>query len=82
MSEKVDEVVAYILVLATAGGAENLVEVLRKDEKVEEAHIVYGDVDIVAKVRTKDLPELTNWIMSLRKRDQVKKTNTLIAILD
>ncbi len=78
-----DEVVAYLMILASAGGgAESLVKILREDEHVEEAHIVYGDVDIIAKVKAKNLPQLTQWIMELRKRDEVKKTNTLIAILE
>ncbi|GAB4326890.1 MAG: hypothetical protein Kow0069_33590 [Promethearchaeota archaeon] len=77
-----DEVLAFLLITTSREGTQPLLERLRADSLVEEAHIVYGDVDIVAKVKVPRLQDLTKFVMDLRKTEWVEGTNTLIALLE
>lgn len=44
-------VTAYIMIKANTGEADRLLQAIRTLDGIEEAHIVAGDVDIIAKVR-------------------------------
>lgn len=80
--ETPETVLAYLMILTTSEGTEPLIETLRNDDRIAEAHVVYGDVDIIAKVQVPSLVQLTAFVMELRKNPDVKSTNTLIVVLE
>ncbi|MHA1730196.1 MAG: Lrp/AsnC family transcriptional regulator [Promethearchaeota archaeon] len=83
MEKKGEEVTAFLLLLTSSEKTEELIEKLREEsmkEFVEEAWVIYGDWDLLIKVKVKNLPELTKIVMQLRRTEGIKKTNTLIAL--
>jgi len=79
-TKKEDEVIAFLLLLTVGERTEELLEELRKMKEVVEAYVIYGEWDILIKVQIKNLPELTEIVMNLRKKEGIKKTSTLIAL--
>ena len=75
-----NEVVAYLLVTTANDGTEEVLTELRSRPEVSEAYVIYGDWDIIARVSVPSLPELTNFVMALRKFKTIRKTSTLIAL--
>jgi anthranilate phosphoribosyltransferase len=75
-----DEVIAFLLLLTVGERTEELLDELRKMKEVVEGYIIYGEWDILIKVKIKNLPELTEIVMNLRKKEGIKKTSTLIAL--
>ncbi|MHA1793162.1 MAG: Lrp/AsnC ligand binding domain-containing protein [Promethearchaeota archaeon] len=73
-----DSIVAYILIETTTRGPDDILKFLRKEKIVTEAWIVYGDSDVVARVKVSRFQELTDLIFSLRKHPELKNTKTLI----
>jgi len=72
---------AFVLVNTEIGSESEVLESLRKIDAVEEAHMVYGVYDVVAKVRadTMDkLKEIVTW--HVRRLDKVRSTLTMIVI--
>ena len=57
-----------------------IIERIMKHPVVEECCSVTGRVDVLAKVRTKDIFELDDFINYLRKEEAVLRTETLIAL--
>ncbi len=69
---------AYVLISLPRKEME-LLKYLEKEECVEEAHVVYGEYDVVCKVRVRDLEELTDFVINkIRKKFPVEGTSTLI----
>ncbi len=77
-----DEVIAYLLILTTSEGTENLLGNLRAMPEVTEAFVIYGDWDLIVRVKVGSLPELTKFVMELRKNKAIRKTSTLIALME
>ncbi|HMF32112.1 MAG TPA: Lrp/AsnC ligand binding domain-containing protein [Candidatus Lokiarchaeia archaeon] len=77
-----DEVIAYLLVLTTSEGTEDFLADIRQRPEVTEAFVIYGDWDIIVRVKVSSLPELTKFVMDLRKNKSIRKTSTLIALMD
>ena len=72
-------VTAYILVMSESGAERSVVQNLLELEFIRDAAIVYGEYDIIAKVRLKDVSELSNFIVSnIRGIPGVQRTSTLI----
>ena len=73
-----EDVVAFLLLLTSSDQTELLLEELQEMREVLETYIIYGDWDVLLKIKVKSLPELTRFVMRLRKIEGVNKTNTLI----
>ena len=72
---------AFVLINTEIGSESEVLESLRKIGAVEEAYMVYGVYDVVAKVRadTMDkLKEIVTW--HVRRLDKVRSTLTMIVI--
>lgn len=74
-------VVAYVMVKAHTGEADRLKESIERIDGVESAHIVAGDVDIIAKVRV-DSPADVKDIAATHVQglDGVENTRTYVAM--
>jgi DNA-binding Lrp family transcriptional regulator len=72
---------AFVLINTEIGSESEVLGSLRKIDAVEEAFMVYGVYDVVAKVRanTMDkLKEIVTW--HVRRLDKVRSTLTMIVI--
>ncbi|MHA2060811.1 MAG: Lrp/AsnC ligand binding domain-containing protein [Candidatus Sifarchaeia archaeon] len=72
---------AFILINSEIGAEESVLNSLRDLEGVEEAYIVYGVYDIIAKIREETmekLKELITW--KIRRLDKVRSTLTMIIV--
>jgi DNA-binding Lrp family transcriptional regulator len=72
---------AFILINSEIGAEESVLNSLRDLEGVEEAYIVYGVYDIIAKIREntmEKLKELITW--KIRRLDKVRSTLTMIIV--
>lgn len=72
-------VTAFVL-CATSPGTERAV--LRKLQRIsEEAHIIYGEYDLIAKITVDRCEDLEDFILNkLRKIEEIQKTQTWIAM--
>lgn len=72
--------IAFILVNTAGESFSSVLETLRKMDTVEEAYRVHthGTCDIVAKVETKTMKELSDIVVQLRFLDEVQSTLTLL----
>ena len=72
-------VTAYIMVRVDAGKERAVLEQVRNFPEVKEAHIIYGEWDIVLKVEVDSIEGITSFVVDkLRKIDAVKLTSTMI----
>lgn len=72
---------AFVLVNTEIGSESEVLESLRKIDAVEEAYMVYGVYDVVAKIRAETmdkLKEIVTW--HVRRLDKVRSTLTMIVI--
>ena len=72
---------AFLLVNVQIGSESEVLGALKKIDAVEEAYMVYGVYDVVAKVKanTMDrLKEIVTW--HVRRLDKVRSTTTMIVI--
>lgn len=72
---------AYILVKASSGEAEPLLDAVRRQENVTEAHVVAGDFDLIAEA---EAPEVSNILRSagnaIRGLEGVSDTRTYVCL--
>ncbi len=73
-----EDVIAFLLLLTSSDQTEQLIQELQEMREVLETYLIYGDWDVLLKIKVRSLPELTRFVMRLRKIDGVNKTNTLI----
>jgi DNA-binding Lrp family transcriptional regulator len=72
---------AFVLINTQIGSEEEVLKDLRSLEEVEEAHIVYGVYDIVAKVIAEDINKLRDIVtMKIRKMKKIMSTTTMVVI--
>jgi len=72
---------AFVLINAEIGSEEEVLRSLKKVEGVEEAFIVYGVYDIVAKVRADTMDRLKDVVTwHVRRLDKVRSTLTMIVV--
>jgi DNA-binding Lrp family transcriptional regulator len=72
---------AFVLINTQIGSEEDVLKYLRNLEEVEEAHIVYGVYDIVAKVTAEDINKLRDIVtMKIRKMNKIMSTTTMVVI--
>lgn len=70
---------AFVLINTQIGSEEEVLKTLREIKEVEEAHIIYGVYDIIAKVKAEDLNKLREIITwKIRKIKKVMSTTTMI----
>jgi len=56
-----------------------VLEALKKIDEVEEAYVVYGVYDIVARVKAESMDELREIVMyKIRRLDKVQSTQTMM----
>jgi DNA-binding Lrp family transcriptional regulator len=73
--------VAYVLINSEVGAEEEVLNELKKVKNVEEAYIVYGVYDIIAKVEAETmdkLKEIITW--NIRRLEKVRSTLTMMVI--
>lgn len=74
-------VVAYVMVKAHTGDADALKDRIAELEGVESAHIVAGDVDIIAKVDVPSPADVKDIAAtSIQNLDGVEDTHTYVAM--
>ena len=72
---------AFVLINTEIGSENEVLQALKKIDAVDEAYMVYGVYDVVAKVKanTMDkLKEIVTW--HVRRLDKVRSTLTMIVI--
>jgi DNA-binding Lrp family transcriptional regulator len=72
--------ICYCLISTEPGHAESVLETLKKIDAVEEAYMVYGTYDIVAKIKTENMGKLKDNIIHARFLNQVQSTQTLVVM--
>jgi DNA-binding Lrp family transcriptional regulator len=73
-------ITAYILVATAIGKEKVATEELERMKEVEFADILYGEWDIILRVKVESLTELDAFLtQKLRKMKNIKLTSTLIA---
>lgn len=76
-------VTAYILIISESGAERKIVEELLDVDGVEEAELVYGEYDVIAKVAVEDISQLSDFIIEkVRPIGSIKRTSTLIVAGD
>ena len=72
--------VAFVLINTEIGSEEEVLQALKKVKGVEEAHIVFGGFDIVAKIQARSVDELKEIVtLHIRRLNKVTLTQTLFA---
>ncbi len=77
-----ENVTAFLLLLTAGEKTEEILNQLRSMSEVVEGYIIYGEWDLILKISVKNLPDLTEIVMKLRKNAGIKKTSTLIALTE
>ena len=73
--------IAYVLINTETGSMENVLEAMKKVDGVDEAHMLYGVYDIVAKVKADTMDKLKETVTwKIRKLEKVQSTLTMIVI--
>ncbi len=73
------KVVAYVILLVEVGREYEVLRKLLEMEAISEAHVVYGEFDVIARIEVEDLSELERTVMSIRRIPGVERTVTLIS---
>jgi len=69
---------AYILIGCELGAENEIVQKLKKMDKVKDARVVYGDYDIVVEAESDTESQMDNLITKrIRRLDRVRSTMTL-----
>ncbi|MBI5391681.1 Lrp/AsnC ligand binding domain-containing protein [Candidatus Woesearchaeota archaeon] len=72
-------VLAYLLITTIGLDAAKVAKDLTKIDAVDSVHLIYGEYDIIARVKTKNLVELRETTLEkVRQVKGVEKTTTLI----
>ncbi len=72
--------IAFLLINVDKGSESEVLGALKKIDAVEEAYIVYGVHDVVAKVKVNTVGKLKEIGASLRRLERVGSTITMMAI--
>lgn len=73
-------VVAFVLLTSAPGQEEKVAHALKKEDMVNECHVVYGEYDIHLTVEAEDLHILDEFIHKIRLFEGIGHTMTLIAV--
>jgi len=70
---------AFVLINTETGSESEVLGALKKIDAVEEAHMVYGVYDIIAKVEANTMDKLKDIVTwHVRRLDKVRSTLTMI----
>ena len=73
-------VVAYVLITVKHGTNKEAVEKLMQFKEVKEAHILYGQYDVIIKIEIENMKDLDQFILKkLKVVPNVESTETLIS---
>jgi DNA-binding Lrp family transcriptional regulator len=73
--------IAFVLINTEIGSESEVLEALKKIDAVEEAYMVYGVYDVVAKVKDDTMDKLKEIVTRhIRRLDKVRSTLTMIVI--
>ena len=72
--------IAFLLINVDKGSESEVLGALKKIDAVEEAYMIYGVHDVVAKVKANTMGKLKEIVASLRRLDKVGSTITMMAI--
>lgn len=72
--------IAFLLINVDKGLESEVLGALKKIDAVEEAYMIYGVHDVVAKVKANTMGKLKEIVASLRRLDKVGSTITMMAI--
>ena len=73
--------IAFVLINTETGSESEVLEALKKIDAVEEAYLVYGVYDVVAKVKDDTMDKLKEIVTRhIRRLDKVRSTLTMIVI--
>lgn len=72
-------VAAYVLITTKSGAEKEVLDTLKKSKEVSDARIVYGEYDIITKIRAADITKLNDFLLeTMRPISGIEKTSTLI----
>ncbi len=72
--------VVYMLLTTKYGKEREVSEYLMKFEEVEDVHILYGQFDIIMKIKSQDMKHIEDFILNqVRTNKDIESTETLIA---
>lgn len=75
--------VAFVLINGEIGSEEEVLKELQDVEGVEEAYIVYGIHDVVAKIKTDTMDKLKDVVTwQIRRLKKVRSSLTMIVVED
>ena len=70
---------AYILVATDDSRVEELVEDFKESSEVEEVNILFGEWDLIIKLKVNEAEDITRFVLEkIRNKDEVRFTSTLI----
>jgi len=70
---------AYLFIELGSSDEEEVLEKLKEMPEIKEAHIIFGEWDVIAKVEVKSPEDLTAFIIDkIRTMPEVKMTSTMI----
>jgi len=73
--------IAFALINTEIGAEDEVLKELRKVDAVEEAYVVFGVYDIVAKIKANTIERLKEIVAgNIRRLDKVRSTLTMIVI--
>lgn len=73
-------ITAFILIVVKSGTEKDVVNALSDMEEVQEANIVYGQYDIIAKIELEDISALNGFLLSkVRVIEGIVDSSTLIS---
>lgn len=73
------KIVAYVILVVEAGTEYNVLRKLLEMNTISEAHIVYGEYDIIARLEVSDPADLEKSVMQIRRIPGVERSITLIS---
>ena len=73
------KIVAYVILIVESGKEYEVLRKLLELDAVSEAHVVYGEYDIIVKLEVSDLRELEKTVMTIRRIAGVTRSTTLIS---
>jgi len=72
---------AFVLINAEIGSEEEVAREIMKIDGVEEAYVVYGVYDVIAKVKAENLDKLKEIITwKIRRMEKVRSTLTMMVV--
>jgi len=74
-----DKIVAYVILVVEVGREYEVLRKLLEMDVVSEAHVVYGEFDVITKLEVGNLEELEEAVMSIRRIPGVIRSSTLIS---